>query len=172
MSVRTETANSFFTAASTRNPSISPGPRNDDPDVRLALSYDALKMKGMASRLAVSTSRLATAAVCASLSMTNGPATGTIGLPPPIPSRSSVTTDTAQATDSAVDLGTPAVLCLYAASTNEANSGCGLVGLERNSGWNWTARYHGCPGNSAISANLPSGDRPVIFRPCWARGRS
>ena len=36
--------------ASTRSPSVSPGPRNDLPDVRFALSYDALKTKGTPSR--------------------------------------------------------------------------------------------------------------------------
>ena len=35
------------------------------------------------------------------------------------------------------------VLCWYAASTNDANSGCGAVGFDLNSGWNCTATYHG-----------------------------
>src|SRR5262249_3428503 len=58
-----------------------------------------------------------------------------------------------------------AIFRLYAASTNPANSGCGRSGFDLNSGWNWTARYHGCPGSSTISTNFPSSDRPTTRRP-------
>ena len=40
--------------ASTRRPSSRPGPRNEPPDVRLALSYEALKMYGTPSATAMS----------------------------------------------------------------------------------------------------------------------
>ena len=43
-------------AARIRRPSSRPGPRNDVPDVRLALSYDALKMKGTPARRAMAAS--------------------------------------------------------------------------------------------------------------------
>ena len=37
----------------------------------------------------------------------------------------------------------PAALCVSAAPTKLANSGCGRKGFERNSGWNCTATYQG-----------------------------
>ena len=55
--------------------------------------------------------------------------------------------------------------CAVLASTNPANSGCGLSGFDLNSGWNCTATYHGCAGSSTISTNLPSSERPTISRP-------
>ena len=58
-----------------------------------------------------------------------------------------------------------ASLCRWLASTNPANSGCGLSGFDLNSGWNCTATYHGCDGSSTISTNLPSSDRPTISQP-------
>src|SRR4030095_10199569 len=58
-----------------------------------------------------------------------------------------------------------AVLCAWLASMNPANNGCGFSGFDLNSGWNCTARYHGCDGSSAISTNLPSGDLPEMTRP-------
>ena len=51
-----------------------PGPRNDLPEVRLALSNEALKMNGMPSARVISFSRPATSWQSASLSTTQGPA--------------------------------------------------------------------------------------------------
>src|SRR5829696_2753038 len=179
-----------------RSPSSTPGPRNERPDVRFALSYDALKINGTPARCAISCSRPASVAACCSLSMTHGPAMSTNGLPPPIersPNCRGATgelyrrrvgllatyltilrgwSDVVYATVSAGRSAPCAVLCRHEAATNAANSGCGRVGFDLNSGWNCTATYHGCPGSSAISTNLPSGERPEIFRPCSERVRS
>ena len=46
MSVRIGTFSRDLIAARMRRPSSRPGPRNERPEVRLALSYDALKMNG------------------------------------------------------------------------------------------------------------------------------
>src|SRR5438874_4798236 len=90
MSVRIGTRSrvSAFTAARIRRPSSRPGPRNDRIDVRFALSYDALKTNGTPARRVISTSRPARSRVCASLSITQGPAMSTNGIPPPTASRS------------------------------------------------------------------------------------
>ena len=57
MSVSTGSAGARFDLGRAfRSPASSPGPRNDDSDVRLALSYDALKMSGTPSRAAISRS--------------------------------------------------------------------------------------------------------------------
>ena len=56
MSVRIGTPAASRTRPSTRTPSSSPGPRNDAPDVRFALSYDALKTKGTPARRVMSRS--------------------------------------------------------------------------------------------------------------------
>lgn len=45
------------------------------------------------------------------------------------------------------------------------NRGWLLVGLDLNSGWNWTATNHGWSFISTISTSLPSGDSPVISIP-------
>src|SRR5688572_365781 len=82
MSVRIGTAAASATRASTRRPSASPGPRNECPDVRLALSYDALKTNGVPARRAMSRSASAVSTACASLSMTQGPAMSASGPPP------------------------------------------------------------------------------------------
>src|SRR5262249_31178912 len=74
MSVRIGTPAISRTRPSTRRPSVSPGPRNDAPDVRFALSYDALKMNVTPARRAMSRSASAVSMACASLSMTHGPA--------------------------------------------------------------------------------------------------
>src|SRR6185503_3589258 len=83
MSVSTATPAVSRTRPSTRTPSASPGPRNDAPDVRFALSYDALKMKGTPARRVISRSARAVSMACASLSMTQGPAMST-RLPAPM----------------------------------------------------------------------------------------
>src|SRR6267154_6442870 len=71
-------------AARIRRPSSRPGPRNDRPDVRFALSYDALKMNGIRRRAVISARRPASMAAWPSLSMTHGPAMSTSGRPPPM----------------------------------------------------------------------------------------
>ena len=95
MSVRIGTPNRALMPASTRSPSSRPGPRNERPDVRLALSYDALKMKGTRARRAISARLPARSTACCSLSMTHGPAMSTNGLPPPIARSPSLTGVTA-----------------------------------------------------------------------------
>src|SRR3954468_13551840 len=82
MSVSTGTPAVSRTRPSTRTPSLNPGPRNDEPDVRFALSYDALKMKGTPARRVMSRSAIAVSMACASLSMTHGPAISASGPPP------------------------------------------------------------------------------------------
>src|SRR5262249_15158164 len=60
-----------------------PGPRNDLPEVRLALSNDALKISGTSSRSAISRSVSATCRVSSCDSITHGPAIHTSGRPGP-----------------------------------------------------------------------------------------
>src|SRR5215831_15808557 len=74
MSVRIDTPVISRTRPRTRTPSFRPGPRNEVPDVRFALSYDALKMNGTPARRVMSRSASAVSTACASLSMTHGPA--------------------------------------------------------------------------------------------------
>src|SRR5215813_9188230 len=88
MSVRIGMPSFALIDASTRSPSARPGPRNDRPDVRLALSNDALKTNGTFTRRAISEIAAAIACACASLSMTHGPAINVNGLSP-FPSRMS-----------------------------------------------------------------------------------
>src|SRR5262245_48814803 len=94
MSVRIGIRQRALIAASTRKPSSRPGPRKDRPDVRLALSYDALKMNGTRDRQAISASCPARSVALASLSITHGPAMRTNGLPPPIEMSPSVSAGT------------------------------------------------------------------------------
>ena len=60
--------------ASALRPASSPGPRKLAREERLALSKEALKMKGMPSAAVISFRRPATSITRASLSMTQGPA--------------------------------------------------------------------------------------------------
>src|SRR5580698_7360389 len=74
MSVRTGQPKRFLIPARILSPRARPGPRNDLPLVRLALSNDALKMRGM-PRSAVSPTRcFAIETASASDSSTQGPA--------------------------------------------------------------------------------------------------
>ncbi len=52
-----------------------------------------------------------------------------------------------------------------AAATKPANSGCGRVGRDWSSGWNWQPMNHGCCASSTISTSEPSGDSPLSFIP-------
>src|SRR5262245_48227527 len=94
MSVSIGTRQRALIAASTRKPSSRPGPRKDRPDVRFALSYEALKMNGTRDRHAMSASCPARCVAPASLSITHGPAIRTNGLPPPIEMSPSVSAGT------------------------------------------------------------------------------
>ena len=67
------------------SPSSSPGPRNDLPEVRLALSNDALKTSGSPSRSASCASASAMPRVRSRDSMTHGPAIHRSGLPAAAP---------------------------------------------------------------------------------------
>ena len=73
-------------SVSTSNPASSPGPRNEEPDVRFALSYDALYTRGTPVRTAISRRASARSMAWAALSMTQGPAMNTSGRPPPMDS--------------------------------------------------------------------------------------
>src|SRR5690606_35945440 len=57
----------------------------------------------------------------------------------------------------------------FAARTNAANSGCGRIGRDFSSGWNWQPRNQGWSGISMISTRLPSGETPLNRIPCSAR---
>src|SRR4029453_13469534 len=83
MSVRMGTPRRLLMPDTTLHPPSMPGPLNDFSDVRLALSYDALKMRGTPQREAIVTSDSAIIDACASLSMTHGPAMSARGAPPP-----------------------------------------------------------------------------------------
>src|SRR5205085_654294 len=52
-----------------------------------------------------------------------------------------------------------------AAATNDRKSGCGALGRDLYSGWNWQPTNQGCPSSSTISTNLPSGEMPVTWNP-------
>src|ERR1051325_974478 len=86
MSVRIGSPVRTLTSSSAASPASSPGPRNDVPDVRLALSNDALNTTGTWQRAAISFTASATFKTCAALSMTHGPAMRASGAPPPIDS--------------------------------------------------------------------------------------
>src|SRR5262245_19774137 len=70
---------SAFTPARIRKPSRNPGPRNASTLVRFALSKLALKMNFPTASLMPRAIRC----TCSSLSITQGPATSTSGLPAP-----------------------------------------------------------------------------------------
>src|ERR1700686_411252 len=73
-SVRTGTPTCRLTSARKRSPSSTPSPRNDFDELRLALSYDDLKMNGTFSRAQISFRRPATSICNCSDSTTHGPA--------------------------------------------------------------------------------------------------
>src|SRR5438105_24531 len=73
-SVRTGTPTCRLTSARMRSPSAIPSPRNDFNELRLALSYDDLKMSGIFSRAQISFRRPATSICNCSDSTTHGPA--------------------------------------------------------------------------------------------------
>src|SRR4029077_20047070 len=56
--------------------------------------------------------------------------------------------------------------CTTAASTKDANNGCGSKGRDFSSGWNCTPMNHGWSSYSTISGKIPSGDSPEKRRPC------
>src|SRR5436190_13813733 len=86
MSVRIGRPVRTFTSSSAARPASSPGPRKERPDVRLALSNEALKITGTWHRAAISLMAIAMLSTCAGLSMTQGPAITASGDPPPIDS--------------------------------------------------------------------------------------
>src|SRR5690242_16873322 len=67
-----------------RSPSRRPGPRNEDNELRLALSYDALNTYGMPRSRVMAAIDLAIRSAWSSLSITQGPAMSASGAPPPI----------------------------------------------------------------------------------------
>src|ERR1700687_5757683 len=73
-SVRTGTPTCRLTSARMRSPSPIPSPRYDCAELRLALSYDDLKMNGTFSRAQISFRRPATSICNCSDSTTHGPA--------------------------------------------------------------------------------------------------
>ncbi len=82
-SVRMASPVRALTSESTRSPASSPGPRNEPKEVRLALSYEALKMTGTPQRRAMSRTASAVSTVCAALSTTHGPTMNVNGAPSP-----------------------------------------------------------------------------------------
>src|SRR4029077_8740356 len=55
--------------------------------------------------------------------------------------------------------------CSAEAATKSRNSGCGLVGRDRSSGWNCPAMKRGWSGSSMISASRPFCEEPLITMP-------
>ena len=51
----------------------------------------------------------------------------------------------------------------------EENNGCGVKGLDLNSGWNWTPINHGWSFNSIISGKDPSGDKAEKIKPFFSK---
>src|SRR6516225_4904185 len=82
-SVSTGTPTDLRTFARISSPFSIPGPRYDLPELRLALSYDDLKMNGMPSCDVISFSWPATSIWSCSLSTTHGPAIRKNGLSRP-----------------------------------------------------------------------------------------
>src|SRR5690606_2300685 len=74
-------------------------------------------------------------------------------------------TPTASVRDPDPSSGTAMPRRSIAARMNETKSGCGLIGLDFSSGWNWHPMNHGCSGSSIISTRLPSGERPLKRSP-------
>src|SRR5258707_1980038 len=83
MSVRMSSFRSALILPRIRSPSFSPGRRTRFAEERLALSYDALKIKGMPASPAMRATCSAILRACASLSMTHGPAIRNSGFAPP-----------------------------------------------------------------------------------------
>src|SRR5271154_6690063 len=80
MSVRTRQPKRFLTASRILSPCARPGPRNDLPLVRLALSNEALKMNGTPRAAVRPTSSFAMDAARACDSSKHGPAMRKNGL--------------------------------------------------------------------------------------------
>ena len=55
----------------------------------------------------------------------------------------------------------PSLTTSVATPMNSLNSGCGLLGLDLNSGWNWVPSMNLERVYSMISISLPSGEIPV-----------
>src|SRR5262249_44929278 len=147
--------------------------RYERPEERLALSNEALKINGTPTRAVMSTSCPAISATWASLSMTHGPAMSAKGRPSPTKMLRNMTAATAHASYSvAAGLATRGALRREAAVTDAESRGCGGVGFDVKSGWNWTARYQAWLGSSAVATHLPPGARPEIFRRCSVSLRS
>lgn len=64
-----------------RQPSLIPGPRNESDDVRFALSYEALKMKGTPISREILLRSLANSHINSSVSITHGPKINTGAFP-------------------------------------------------------------------------------------------
>lgn len=54
------------------------------------------------------------------------------------------------------------------ACTKSRNNGCGLVGRDKNSGWNWDATNQGWFFSSIISTKRPSGLVPEKTKPAFS----
>src|SRR5690349_14760498 len=86
MSVRSGRPVRAFMSARAFRPASRPGPRYEVREVRLALSYEALKIAGTPHRRAMSRTVEAISSACCALSITHGPAINASGCPPPIES--------------------------------------------------------------------------------------
>src|SRR5712692_4142768 len=83
-SAKTGSLNCCLIFARMRSPSLSPGPRNDFSEERLALSYEALKIYGTPWSPAMRWMLSAIFMACASFSITHGPAIRKRGWAPPM----------------------------------------------------------------------------------------
>ena len=135
-----------------------PGPRNDACELRLALSYEDLKMNGMDSDAQIAFSSPATSTCSCRDSTTHGPAIRNSGRwsPTSKPHRF-------MASDRGDELGgrlrglvALARWCSSAACTKLMKSGWPRRGFDVNSGWNWQPKNHGWLGNSTISTRSPA----------------
>ena len=57
-----------------------------------------------------------------------------------------------------------------AAAMKLRNRGCGVMGRDLNSGWNWHPRYQGWSLVSTISTSSPDGAMPEILSPAVFNG--
>ncbi len=157
-------------APAPRGPPSRPGPRAAASRERFALSKRRLVDDGQPEPRRPSARQVLADArgSGASSSTTQGPAirngrrTERRGAPP-----------SSSAATASVARRRPALRCggwrtSYAAAMKLANSGCGRVGRDFSSGWNWQPTNHGCSGSSIISTSEPSGERP---RQAHARAR-
>ena len=155
-------------SARMRSPSSRPGPRYPDRLLRLALSKEALKMKGPAMRAMASAMKW----TCSSLSMTQGPAMSArrpVAECPrdlPIRRQAEVCHTSCRRLFGGFFGGFQAPLAMRVRRADEAlNSGCGSMRLGLELGMELAAEEPGMVAISQISTYVRSGVSPVMRRP-------